>query len=462
MQVKYRYFIAVTLFLLFFSLRFYHLGFHDLWYDEVVTNYYAAEPSYTWNAPLYYAVLHFWTKIFGTSEASLRFPSLIFSLAAVIILFLLATRLFKRKVGFWAAAIMGFSSLHLWYAQEARNYSMALFFGLVSTYLLFVALEKKKALYWIGFALSSLAGIYTNYFFIFLSLMHGLYLLIFFRRFALNIKHLIVFLSLGVGFLPYSKRFATKFFAVWAGFWVQKPTISSLAITLENFLLGYNATVTAYRICDLIILLLLLAALMKLKKKSLRPKIVLCLFVFLGPILLAFFFSRFFFPVYIDRGLIIASPGLYILLGLGIEALPRKPLKTAVSASLCGLLLYGAVTYHKDLMSTPLKHHAGTYIKKPVRPIVRLIEEKSGKADIVALSNESLRHPFEYYAKKDTPLYYLFDPLLNDTSWNRPFLETKTFLPVNKVERMAFKRLWLGPQLKALREFKTGQGLSGQ
>ena len=159
-------------FFVFLAFRLYHLGYCDLWYDEIGTVSYAQYPWGNWNAPLYWIVLHFWTKIFGISEFSLRFPSLIFSFSSVILIFVLGKELFNKKTGFIAGIFMGLSPFHLWYAQEARDYSMLLFFGLLSSLLFYKALRKGENRQWLLFILVSFLGIYTNYFYIFLFLIH--------------------------------------------------------------------------------------------------------------------------------------------------------------------------------------------------------------------------------------------------------------------------------------------------
>ncbi|MCG2711283.1 MAG: glycosyltransferase family 39 protein [Candidatus Omnitrophica bacterium] len=106
-------------------------------------------------------MLHFWIKIFRISEFSLRFPSLIFSFLSIIAVFFLGKALFSKKVGLLASIFMGISPFHLWYAQEARDYSMLLFWGTLSSYLLFRAIRKGELKLWVIFTIVSLAGLYT-------------------------------------------------------------------------------------------------------------------------------------------------------------------------------------------------------------------------------------------------------------------------------------------------------------
>ena len=196
----------LLIFLIFFLLRLNKLGYHDLWYDEAASVNYASFPWSNWNAPLYWILLHFWVKIFGFSEFSLRFPSLIFNFLSIVLVFLLGKKLFNKKVGIIASIFIGLSPFHLWYAQEARDYSMVLFLGTFAFYLLFKAIEKGEFKFWLLFAFISLIGIYTNYFFALLLFTQGLGV-IFFKKVRLSFKVVACFLIIVLGSSFYLPRF---------------------------------------------------------------------------------------------------------------------------------------------------------------------------------------------------------------------------------------------------------------
>ena len=67
-------------------LRLYQLGAESLWYDEVVSVEFAGMGSPSEiveatkkdnNFPPYYLLLHYWIALFGDSEFSVRFPSVV-------------------------------------------------------------------------------------------------------------------------------------------------------------------------------------------------------------------------------------------------------------------------------------------------------------------------------------------------------------------------------------------------
>lgn len=434
----------ILIFLSFFILRLYHLGFHDFWYDEIGTVGYAQYPWSNWNAPLYWILLHFWIKLFGISEISLRFPSLIFSFLSVILVFVLGKRLFNKKVGLFASIIMGLSPFHLWYAQEARDYSMVLFLGLFSSWLLFKAINEKRLRMWIFFTLASIAGLYTNYFFIFLLIAQFVYIVTFFKQLKLRLRNIIPFLAIAFGFLPYLSRFLSKFFSVWQGFWVPQPKFNSLFITIENFMLGYNTDTPFYICAGILAAVFLAAGIMKLKDSQLRPAIMFCLFLFEIPIILAFLFSRIFFSVYLDRGLIIASPYFYLILSFGMVSLNRRHIRIGSTVILCSLICVSLYGYYRDWMFTSSFYHTGVHLKKPIRPIVKFIEDNLEKGDKVFFTNQSVMPSYRYYSKSERLFDFLFVPgKAFDTFTGRPIYEGRYGVSVHKLINLEFDRLWV-------------------
>ncbi len=122
----------VGILLLAFALRVYRLGADSLWYDETVSALLARKPlAAMWahtardiHPPLYYALLHGWQQLAGTSEYSLAFLSVWFGVAGVALVGYLGQRMFSTRVGWLAALLMAFNPFSIWYAQEVRMYTL--------------------------------------------------------------------------------------------------------------------------------------------------------------------------------------------------------------------------------------------------------------------------------------------------------------------------------------------------
>jgi mannosyltransferase len=432
----------IVLFGVFLAIRLYRLGSHDIWYDENATISYARYPWHNWNAPLYWIVMHFWVKIAGMSEFSLRLPSAVFSFLSVVIVALAGKELFNKRTGIMAAALMGMSALHLWYAQEARDYAMVLFLGVLSSYILFKAIRSAKPQIWGLYALISAAGMYTNYFFAVL-LIAQIVTTLALRMFRLTKMEMASFAAVIALFFLYLPRFLSKVFYVRGGFWIPRPDAGSLAITFENFMLGYNGTAFLYRVCDILMIIgAACAVYAALREKAARVPVLFCACLVLVPVFLAFAFSRIFFSIYLDRGLMLFSPYFYLIMSAGILYSPKR-----VRAVLCAVFIAAACIpvsrYFNDELYGPVKHHMGTYIKRPVKPAAAYLDARVGPGDIVGYSHESVFPSLDYYLRSKFIFYRFYDPAFPDSGWNRPISESDYCKPYFKIRDLTFKRLWL-------------------
>lgn len=130
--------------------------------------------------PLFHVLMHFWIGLVGTNEVAVRSFALIFGTAAIFAAYWAGRVLFgKRRVGLFAAAVIAFSPYQIWYSQEARMYTMMLFFGLLSLGFLGLAVREGTPGRWTAYFAVTLLGLYTHYFFFFLVLGEVLYFLAF-------------------------------------------------------------------------------------------------------------------------------------------------------------------------------------------------------------------------------------------------------------------------------------------
>ena len=201
----------LALLLLAFTLRVYRLDSQSLWYDEAVTAQVASQgigELTRWTAddiqpPLYYYAAAGWLRLAGRGEWTLRFPSAFFGTLTVPLMWAVALRLFGRgrrgRVAALVAALLtALSPLYVYYAQEARMYTLLTFLGLLAGYALLRAtadegrqtkdegrrtkdrqdvssfvLRLSSVKWWFLFVIASAALLYTHYFGVFLLLAYG-------------------------------------------------------------------------------------------------------------------------------------------------------------------------------------------------------------------------------------------------------------------------------------------------
>ena len=178
-------------------LRTYKIGTESFWIDEgadavAVTKYdgigilknvyYHGQilPEYyseTSDLPVYYFTLAYWGKLFSASEVSLRLYSALFGILTLVFVFLTAKKLFSRKSALLASFLFALSIPAIEFSQEARLYSMYMFFGTASMYYLLSAIKTGGDRNWTLYALFTLLGLYTHYLFGILVLFQILWLL---------------------------------------------------------------------------------------------------------------------------------------------------------------------------------------------------------------------------------------------------------------------------------------------
>lgn len=113
--------------------------------------------------PFYYLLLKIWGDTFGFSEFALRTLSAIFAAGSVVVTYLLTKKLFGWKIAAYSLPFIILAPFLLRYAYEIRMYSLAMFIGVVGTYVLVLARESRKVLWWAIYATLVALGMFTLY-----------------------------------------------------------------------------------------------------------------------------------------------------------------------------------------------------------------------------------------------------------------------------------------------------------
>ncbi len=82
--------------------------------------------------PLYYALLHLWMSVFGTSEPATHMLSVAFALATVPVAFWAGRSLWGRRAGWIAVALVAVNPFLAMYANETRMYTLLVLLGLAT------------------------------------------------------------------------------------------------------------------------------------------------------------------------------------------------------------------------------------------------------------------------------------------------------------------------------------------
>ncbi len=129
--------------------------------------------------PLYFVVLRFWVQFFGDSVTAIRSLSALIGLFVFPCVYWLCQELFESSwVGWVAIALVAISPFHILYAQEARPYSLWIFTILLSSAALLRAIRLQTKLSWSIYTLSSMLGLYSFLLCGFVTIAHGIYILL--------------------------------------------------------------------------------------------------------------------------------------------------------------------------------------------------------------------------------------------------------------------------------------------
>jgi 4-amino-4-deoxy-L-arabinose transferase-like glycosyltransferase len=151
----------------------------------------------------YYAVLHYYARIFGLSEISLRSMSVIFSLISLALIFAISREMFDERTALAASAIWAFNPYAVVFAHTARMYPM--FIAIALAHLLTLARVRARP----TIASAIICGIlgaamlYTHMAGLLLIGAEGAILVRDFVRGIRNAMPLIAIILAGVLFLPY-------------------------------------------------------------------------------------------------------------------------------------------------------------------------------------------------------------------------------------------------------------------
>ncbi len=142
----------------------------QFWMDEAITTGIASHSlsaipgilRHDGSPPLFYFLLHFWIRVFGTSEAATHALTLLFGLLTIPAGMWAGWSLFGRRAGLMAAVLFAFSTWLTAYAQETRMYELMGLLAIVATAAFIHAFVFRRRGYLALFAVSLALMLYTH------------------------------------------------------------------------------------------------------------------------------------------------------------------------------------------------------------------------------------------------------------------------------------------------------------
>ncbi|MEW5957304.1 MAG: glycosyltransferase family 39 protein, partial [Chloroflexota bacterium] len=416
--------------------------------------------------PLYYLLLHPWQWLLGESAWAMRFAGVVAGVLVVAALFALARRTRQSlTVCLLAAALLAINPLQIWLAQDIRSYPFFTLLGLLSSWALWVALQRAaqpdhkhplatvKHPYrikthdprytpWLLYIYLTIASLYVHYYTVFLIAFQGLFVLINSRKFwSLKWIWLASQAAIGLSILP-GLQLAYNFIGPAAGGIDTMPTSAILRQASTALLTGFTISNAWGLWLSLLLAPVWLFGLISLWRRDRTSGSLWTLF-FALPVLsvIALSIGR---PFFKERFLIQAQPAFELLLAAGFSsllALRRSPLlpprftlyalRFIIITLLVTLLVANTmalVNYHTDPV----------YAKAPPWQLYRDYVSHEARPGDVMLTNFP-EAAVSYYSPNELPFYVA--PVERDRSLEFRLEQTA------EIAR-SYRRIWFLPLLR--------------
>lgn len=339
------------------ALKFCWTGVNELAGDEPFTVFWAQRPLtalFTMlhtgnNPPLYYVLMHYWSQFTPLDTAWLRIPSALFSALTVWPLFLLGKRLGGRSTAVTTALLFSFSQHHYGFAHEVRAYSL---FVLACTWAMWQLIRladgrerhpslRPYSILWL--VVANVIAVWTHYFG---SIMVGLELVMVFTVPMLRPARVKMLAAAGLTLLMMlplaGVLLARAGSSLVQGTWVMPPAWDEPYSMLVRW---SNAPVVA-----VLFLVLIVLALIRKHASSMAIGLLWC-----GLPLIGMFLVSFYFPMYIDRYLLFASIGFYLVVAQAAQIDLGKGMPQWLIPAGCVLAMGLTFSPWKDTAAHPSK-----------------------------------------------------------------------------------------------------------
>jgi 4-amino-4-deoxy-L-arabinose transferase-like glycosyltransferase len=165
--------LLIALLLIGFALRIHRLDDRGVWWDEGWSIFVARgspgdvlhQTATDRHPPLYFLVLHGWTRAAGDGEFASRLPSVFAGTLAIAATFALAKKVGGVKAAILAALIVAVSRFAIGWSQEIRQYVLASLLAALAIWAAILAWDKDRTRYYACYILAMTAGLYTLYLF---------------------------------------------------------------------------------------------------------------------------------------------------------------------------------------------------------------------------------------------------------------------------------------------------------
>jgi uncharacterized membrane protein len=336
------------------GLRLHHLGTESLWLDEAFSVQIAQTDAHRIvvattddvHPPLYYLLLEAWLPLAGTSDASARLLSVVFSLGIVFAGWAAARRLAGPRVALITAALLAVLPIQIEFAQEARMYALFTLAATIAIDAFTALLERWRPGPFIAFTLATTTLLYTHIYAIFiLAAEAGVLAWMGWRDRPAASRALRPWvLGMGLAFIAFAwwiPVVVAQMQRTHDDFWIARPLWIAVLAPLYAYAHAVPLAVA--------LTTLALAGFVVLGRRpapaGARWRGPVILAWFLAPVVLPFLWSQVATPIFLAKYTIAASVPFAIGAAAGLDAIPGRWWWRAAAAA-CVVALAGASLAH--------------------------------------------------------------------------------------------------------------------
>lgn len=436
---------GILLFMIIFGglfLRIFKLDFESLFMDEAISTIRAGWPIKELTRNLDYlmhslwdGLLHFWIPLFGKSEFSIRFPSVLFGTLSIYLIYLVGVEIADIETGIISSAFLAISPTAIGFSQEARIYAIFLTLVLASTWCVIRLSRGLKPFLLVGYALLCFLSVWAHVFAAFILFVHDFYLLWLRYRREISTRSLLLITTAQVAILFPILIFLILplildyFSQTWTT-WIPEPTV--------KILLGVLIRMGSGRIRTLIYLCLILSLFflsifsklnhplvqkiinwLKTKEANLNSSFLISSWIIipvLFPFVLSFTGQSWFYWKYMSPVI------LALLLGAayGLTRLGNICFRSVIFSLIIFLNVFALFSYYGNY-----------YDSEEWRESVQAVRLEYQEGDVILLHSASILVPFEYYAEQDNFRIYTY-----------PSIDIKSEQQLNET-LSPYQRIWL-------------------
>ncbi|MBN2738013.1 MAG: glycosyltransferase family 39 protein [Spirochaetales bacterium] len=329
----------IIIFLLSFAIFSINIGSEQIWYDEALSlhfsqpelpelikqiGYNGAEA----NPPLYHLIIKGARAIFNENITAFRLISAFFSSLLAVSLYLFTLNIFDRKTAIISILLLCLNPVIIGFSQEIRMYTLSALLCFINISAFYLYLNKAKTLWIVLYAISGIAGLYTQYYFIFtIIITFMIFILDSIYKGKFNMKLFLLYIGINTFFLlafsPWIPSMVNQIKNIAMAKWTEDIT-GDILFKIFGYFFSSKFThdvhpFIPYQIFTFFALFFSgFAVYSSIKKGVFIPKTSLLLGSFLIPLLFSIIYSVLFTSIINFRYFVLFAPFFFILIAYGI------------------------------------------------------------------------------------------------------------------------------------------------